>query len=116
MKAYEISRSMMICLDSSKKRAKTDACKGCVMYQTEEYNHYLCRRRLHEKAILLLRDMAHDIEQFGGCTLCMHYDHCTRDERGTDTVLCSGFAYPSEGYRKYELERKIKKNGKKDIT
>jgi len=111
MRAQEVSGAMYICLNATKKRgksSKSDNCEGCIYYGTEEYRHLTCRRKLHEEAAQLLRDMAGDIERLGGCTMCMHYDGCERDTKGTDVVLCSAFAYPDGGYKKYELERRAK--------
>lgn len=111
MRAHEVSCSMLICLNATKKRgksSKSDNCEGCIYYGAEEYYHLTCRRKLHDEAAQLLRDMAEDIERLGGCTMCMKYDKCERDAKGTDVVLCSEFAYPECGYKKHELERRAK--------
>lgn len=110
MRAYWVARSMRICLGEEESGTK-NRCEGCCYYNTAEYKELTCRKALHTEAAQLLGDMAGDIERQGGCTMCMHYDSCERDTKGTDVVLCHDFAYPECGYKKYELERRTK-NGR----
>lgn len=108
MTANELAQSMMICIYSSK-----NGCDGCMMHGTEDYESFMCRKRLHERASQLLVDMANDIRTLGGCTMCMHYEECKKDAKGSDIILCEDFAYPEEGYRKYNLMKGAAKRGRK---